>query len=119
LRFVFDTNVIVSAVLIEASTSCRAFDRALDAGKIPLSATVLAELNEVLRREKFRKYVREDEAKLFLVALTREVEWVEVNVKIAACRDPSDNKLLELAASGEATHIISGDNDLLSLNPFQ
>ena len=48
----------------------------------------------------------------------REVEWVEVNVNIAASRDPSDDKFLELAASGGATHIISRDKDLLSLNPF-
>ena len=33
--------------------------------------------------------------------------------------NPLDNKFLELAVSGRATHIISGDNDLLSLNPFQ
>jgi putative PIN family toxin of toxin-antitoxin system len=118
LRFVLDTSVIVSAALIEASTSRRAFDHALDTGKILLSAPVLEELNEVLGREKFRGYIHEDEAKLFLALFVRSAEWVEVNVRIAACRDPSDNKFLELAVSGRATHIISGDSDLLSMNPF-
>ena len=84
-----------------------------------LSVPVLAELNEVLGREKFRKYIRDDEAKLFLAVFVRVAEWVEVNVKITACRDASDDKFLELAVSGRANHIISGDNDLLSLNPFQ
>jgi len=35
------------------------------------------------------------------------------------CRDPKDNKFLELAVSGGATHLISGDNDLLVLHPFR
>jgi len=36
-----------------------------------------------------------------------------------ACRDPKDNKFLELAVAGEATHIVTGDSDLLVLNPFR
>ncbi len=119
MLFVFDTNAVVSALLIEDSTSRRAFDRASDRGKFLLSLPVLAELNEVLGREKFRKYITEDEAKRFLAAFVRKAEWVEVNVKISGSRDPSDNKLLELAVSGQATHIITGDDDLLALSPFQ
>jgi uncharacterized protein len=38
---------------------------------------------------------------------------------ITDCRDKKDNKFLELAISGEASRIISGDNDLLVLNPFR
>jgi len=114
-----DTNVIVSALLLAESTSRRAFDRAIDLGKILLSFAALAELNDVLGRRKFRKYVTENEAKRFLAALVREAAWVEVKVRVAACRDPSDDKFLELAVSGGATHIISGDHDLLALNPFR
>jgi predicted nucleic acid-binding protein len=44
---------------------------------------------------------------------------VDVNVRVAACRDSSDDKFLELAVSGSATHIITGDSDLLELDPFQ
>jgi uncharacterized protein len=44
---------------------------------------------------------------------------VDVNARITACRDPKDNKFLELAVDGRATHIISGDFDLLALSPFQ
>ena len=84
-----------------------------------LSLPVLAEINEVLGREIFRKYIAEDEAKRFLAAFVRKAEWVEVNVRISASRDPSDNILLELAVSGEATHIITGDKDLLALSPFE
>jgi putative PIN family toxin of toxin-antitoxin system len=51
--------------------------------------------------------------------LTREAEWVEIDVQIAACRDSRDDKFLELAVSGHTTHIVTGDTDLLALNPCQ
>jgi putative PIN family toxin of toxin-antitoxin system len=51
--------------------------------------------------------------------LAREAEWVEVDARISACRDPKDDKFLEVAVSGRATHIVTGDSDLLALNPFR
>lgn len=44
---------------------------------------------------------------------------IEVTVAITDCRDVKDNKFLELAATGRADYIISGDQDLLVLNPFR
>jgi len=119
LRVVLDTNVIVSAVLLEESVSRRAFDHACLHGKILLSFDVLAELSEVLGRKQFRTYVDEDDVRRLLAALAREAEWVEVNTRIFTCRDPKDNKFLELAVSGHATHLVTGDADLLALSPFQ
>jgi len=63
--------------------------------------------------------VDEEDIRSFLAALTREAEWVEVGVRITACRDPKDDKFLELAVSGRGTHIVTGDSDLLALDPFQ
>lgn len=77
MRFVFDTNVIVSGLLLEESRSRRAFTLALERGKILLSFPVLAELNEVLGRRQFRKYVDEDDVRRFISALVHEAEWVE------------------------------------------
>lgn len=119
MRFVFDTNVLISAALSDESTSRQAFDRALDRGTILLSLPVVTELNEVLSRDKLRPYITEEEARQFLALLTGASQWVEIDVSIGACRDPSDNKFLELAMSGQATHIVTGDHDLLELNPFQ
>jgi putative PIN family toxin of toxin-antitoxin system len=119
LRFVFDTNVLVSALLFSDSIPRRAFDHALDTGNILLSFATLAELNDVLGREYFRKYSTMEEARLFLAAVVREAEWIEVSSRIAACRDPKDDKLLELAVDGHASHLITGDADLLSLHPFR
>lgn len=44
---------------------------------------------------------------------------VEVIEKVQECRDPKDEKILELALNGGAEYIISGDKDLLVLNPFR
>jgi len=92
---------------------------ALSKGKVLLSFAALAELYEVLNRKKFRRYVDERDIRSFLAALTREMQWVDVDVQITACRDPKDKKFLELAMSGNGTHVISGDADLLALHPFQ
>ena len=47
------------------------------------------------------------------------VEMVGVDESIHDCRDPKDNKFLELAVSGGATHLVTGDDDLLVLHPFR
>jgi len=80
---------------------------------------MLAELHSVLTKKQFRRYVEEEDARSFVAGLVRESEWVEVSVQIKVCRDPKDNKVLELVLSGAATHIITGDEDLLALDPFQ
>jgi uncharacterized protein len=54
-----------------------------------------------------------------LTALVREAELVNVAETVTDCRDPRDNKFLELAVSGRATHIVTGDSDLLVLHPFR
>ncbi len=118
-RFVLDANVIISALLFKNSEPRRAFDKALDNGDILLSVPVLLELNEVLTRKKFRKYLLENERKDFLASLAREAELKEIEEKIRVCRDPKDDKYLELAVNGKAEFIITGDNDLLVLNPFR
>ena len=118
-RFVFDTNAIVSAVLLKQSVARQAFDKALAKGRLLISLATVDELNEVLRRDKFNKYIREEERLEFLAALIREAILIEITVTITDCRDPKDNKFLELAVSGDAECIISGDNHLLSLQPFR
>lgn len=93
--------------------------RARAEGEILLSAPVLTELREVLARKHLRRYFGDEEALDFIDALIDDGRWVDVDVEIAACRDPKDDKFLSLAVSGAATHIITGDQDLLALDPFQ
>lgn len=119
MRFVFDTNTIVSALLLPDSKPRQALDRALDLGKILLSMPALLELNDVIVRKKFDKYLSEEKRKEFLASLVKQAEFLAVNEQITDCRDAKDNKFLELAVCGEADCIVSGDDDLLVLNPFR
>jgi putative PIN family toxin of toxin-antitoxin system len=86
-RWVFDTNVIVSALLFDNSIPGRAFFHALGSGKILQSLKTLQELQEVLSRRKFEKYVTPEERDAFLVELTRAASMVEVVESIRVCRD--------------------------------
>src|SRR5947209_19986152 len=106
-RAVVDTGVAVSAVLLPRSVPRQAFDAAAARGRLLVSEATVAELDEVLRRPKFDQYLREELRLEFLAALVRAAELVEVTEAITECRDPKDNKFLELAVSGKASHIIS------------
>ena len=76
------------------------------------------ELVEVLRRPKFDRYISQQHRLKLRGELERAAEVVPVNTIITECRDAKDNKFLELVIDGRATHLISGDADLLVLNPF-
>ncbi|MFZ4815615.1 MAG: putative toxin-antitoxin system toxin component, PIN family [Phototrophicaceae bacterium] len=117
-RFVLDTNLVVSAFLRKNSSSRQAFDLAQRLGVILLSASIVNELEDVLQRKKFDKYISLDERLDLLAVFIAQAEIIAVSLSINACRDPKDNKFLELAVEGKADSIISGDEDLLVLHPF-
>lgn len=119
VRYVFDTNVIISALLFENSKPAQAFQYALANGEVLLSLDLLEELNEVLGRKKFNKYVTNEEREEFLEALIERAVLIEIVENVQECRDPKDDKVLELALNGEPQYIITGDRDLLVLNPFR
>jgi len=115
---VFDTNVLVSAALFSRSIPRQAFEKALLDGDVLFSKATHAELVEVLDRPKFDKYLSKSERLRFISLFVEAAILVEVAETITVCRDPKDNKFLELAISGRATYIVSGDDDLLELHPF-
>ncbi len=118
-RYVFDASVIVSAFLFHNANPGRALQTALDRGEVLLSIEVAVELNKVMDREKFDRYLPRKKRKELLSALLQESVFMEVSEQIQACRDPKDDKFLELAVSGVAACIVSSDDDLLALNPFR
>ena len=118
-RFVFDANVLVSAFLFSQSKPRQALDKAQDIGIILVSSSFFTELQEVLSRPKFDRYITLERRKELLENLVETAEFINVNEQINECRDPKDNKYLELAVSGKAECIITGDEDLLVLNPFR
>ena len=114
-----DTNVAVSAALFQQSTPRRAFNFVLEHGTSLISSATIAELNDVLLRPHFDRYLAEEKRLEFLAALVWGSELVDVTAALSVCRDPKDDRFLELAVSGSATHSISGDDDLLALHPFR
>jgi putative PIN family toxin of toxin-antitoxin system len=118
-RFVFDTNVVVSALLIKASVARRSLDKARETGKILLSIDVIGELRNVLGRPDFDRYIDEEDRIAFFTLLVREADLIEITERITECRDPKDDKFLELAVNGKADMIVSGDRDLQVLHPFR
>ena len=118
-RFVVDTNVLVSALLMKKSVARDCLDKAKESGEILLSLEVIEELYDVIGRPAFDRYIDEDDRIRFLNLLVKESTLVEITEKIKECRDPKDDKFLELAVNGKADFIISGDSDLQVLNPFR
>jgi putative PIN family toxin of toxin-antitoxin system len=118
-RYVFDTNTLVSAVLFRGSTPGEAFRQALNTGVVLLSEATFEEIDEVIAREKFNDYLTPEERGAFIEALIDRSRFANPTEEIQACRDPDDDKFLELAVTENATCIVSGDSDLLELDPFR
>jgi uncharacterized protein len=119
LRVVFDNNAVISALLFEHSVPGRALYGVLDRGTVLVSHATFAELSEVLARDKFDRYISHEQRAKFLAMFLREASLVEICDEVRVCRDPKDDKFLELAMSGKAGHLVTGDRDLLVHNPFR
>jgi putative PIN family toxin of toxin-antitoxin system len=119
VRAVLDTNVLVSAALFPASDLRRLVDAARRSGRLLVSEATVTELHKVLSRPRFDRYASFDRRMEFvaeMILLDYDVEIVE---RVTACRDPDDDKFLEVAVNGSATHLVTGDQDLLALHPFR
>lgn len=118
-RIVIDTNVFVSAVVLPLSVPRQAVDKALDFGQLLFSEATMNELAEVLFRPKFDYYATREERSNFLTTLAEAAEFVPIVQFVRECRDPEDDKILEVALNGRAEVIVTGDEDLLAMNPWR
>jgi len=118
-RIVVDTNILVSRLLLVDSVPARAVRKAASDAQLLVSETTMTELADVLARPKFDAYVSLEDRQQFIRLLGRIAEMVPVIHTIRACRDPRDDKFLELAVNGAADLIVTGDQDLLVLHPFR
>ncbi len=118
-RVVFDTSAIVSAALFNQSVPGRAFLRALGRATILVSDPLIRELADVLGRDKFAPYVSVEERDELIESLVRESRTIEISEFVRECRDPNDDQILEVAVNGRAEYIVTGDADLLSMDPFR
>ena len=119
LRFVIDTNVLISSILIKKSSSDATLKKVRNLGNLLFSEATFEELQTTLSRSKFDKYVSLQVRSEFIFRLRLESELVEIVERVYLCRDEKDNKFLEVAINGKADYLITGDNDLLVLRPFK
>lgn len=116
--FVFDTNCLVSIALLPISVNKTAFQKAEQIGKIVFSTETIIEFTSVLLRSKFDKYLPVEDRLEFIKRIENRYEKIEIVSSFTDCRDPKDNMFLNLAVDASADYLISGDKDLLILNPF-
>ena len=119
LRFVFDTNKMISAICFPRSFGLRAFTLATAIGVVLTTELALAELSEVVGRPKFDAFADRATRSKFFDLYVAESKLIQISGTLKACRDPTDDKFLELAVIGQAQFIVTRDKDLLVPDPFQ
>ncbi len=116
---VFDASAVVSAALREDSVPERALLRAEATDLFALSAEVEAEIVEVLGRPRFARAVTAARRARILDTLRAGAVWFAPAERVTDCRDAKDNKYLELALASGAGVLVTGDADLLVLQPWR
>lgn len=121
MRAVADTNVVVSGLLWHGP-SRQILDAACE-GKVELftSAELLAELEEVLNREKFRERLQRAQVQVLdlvtgYAALATLIQPAEIEPVVR--RDPDDDAVIRCAVAAQAKAIVSGDSDLLAVHRY-
>ena len=117
-RIVFDTNIIISALLFKNGSLSFLREQWASQQLIPLvSKQTAQELLRVLEYPKFK--LSKSSQNELLAEYLPYAEIVNVNCDVTGleiCRDVHDQKFLELAHCGKADLLVTGDKDLLVLN---
>lgn len=113
-RVILDTNIWVSFLLTKDFPK---IDQLFKDDKLTLlfSQELLDEFLEVAQRPKFKKYFSSTDLQSLISKIRTNAEFVMVTSSFELCRDHKDNFLLALANDGKASHLITGDKDLLVL----
>lgn len=118
MKAVIDTNIWISFLIgkLLAGLDDYILDSLLE---VVISDEQLEEITNVLRRPKFRKHFSTDDIEEFLSLLYKSARIVKVHHTIKDCGDDKDNFILETAIRDKADYIVTGDKDLLVLNPYR
>lgn len=122
-RAVLDTNVLDAAAITPRGLCGRVLEAAVgNRWQLVVSPQLLAELDAVLARDKFRRWLSEDEASRFVadVSVLAEVVADPPPATSRATTDPKDEHLLTLARAADVMALVSGDphlTDLVDLDP--
>jgi putative PIN family toxin of toxin-antitoxin system len=116
LRIVFDTNVLISAIIFKGKPR-EIYDFALNEKYETItSSTLIAEFTGILTKKFLLSLT---EIKIIEQEIREVFEVVHPKETINVVRDVDDNRVLEAAVEGKCQYIITGDKDLLILKKFQ
>lgn len=118
LRVAVDANVWISALLHGRGTRPILDAFIVHRFRLITSDTLIEELSGIISRPEWQAALSAAECRELLALMREAGTVVTPRERIAACRDPDDNALLECAV-GHADVLVSGDNDLLILHPFR
>lgn len=117
---VLDSNLVVSAFLNPEGMASAALQVAVEHFDVAASSATLAELADVLKRDKFDRYATKADRITRLEAYAQTVLVFDVQLEVTDCKDPKDNKFLALCTTAGAKALITGDKkDLLVMHPYQ
>ena len=117
LNFVFDTNVLVSALISTMGNPALLLDKAGKNYTLFISKDILTELEAVISRDKFG--FTEEGVNTIIEAIISFSEVINPEIKLDVIKsDPDDNKILECAVACGASYIVSGDRHLLELKEY-
>jgi len=117
MKVVIDTNIWISYLL---GSLLQGMDEKILSKeiKVVVSNETLKEMSEVSSRPKFKNIFTAKRIKELFSLLDSYAIVVSPSQKVNVCRDGKDNFLLEVALEGEADYLVTGDEDLLVLDPF-
>ena len=118
IKVIFDTNVWISFLIGKRLSFIKNY---ISSGHIKIITTeqLLKEIKEVTSRERLKKYFPHESVTELLELLETIAEKVEIKSTYFINRDPKDNFLLDLIDFSKADYLVTGDKDLLVLNPFK
>lgn len=116
---VFDASTLVSATFRRDGIPAQAVRHALRADRVAVSEEVMAELLDVLHRPSLARFLDPALRAELLGQLLALGATFASSARVADCRDPKDDKYLELALAAGAGTIVSSDDDLLVLHPWR
>ena len=108
-RCVVDTNVLISAFLSPSGKPNKVVRWVLADGVLLESVATFEELETSIRRPKFEKYAPLEELEAYLGLIFDQTKFIAITETVSACVDPDDDNFLELAVSGKADYLITGN----------
>ena len=118
-RIVVDTGIWISAALRPASVPAQAVALALARYEVCVSEATWDELQRVITRDKFERYLPLADRLAFAEAVRQRVSMVPVTSVVTDSADPNDNPFLALALDAGASLLLASDPHLCQLHPWR